>query len=115
MDASNPFGGNAAQQRKKPIMSSINVMRAQLCWGRPDLWNHRECLLFLGLRCKKEQTGMLICSKFLTQAEDKCGDPKDKDKLPSKSLKKFCRVAWKLQVIKVKATTPTTTTATTST
>ncbi|CAK0852628.1 unnamed protein product [Prorocentrum cordatum] len=112
-----PFGGTAAEQRKKPLMTGINVMRAQLCWSRQDIWNHQECLLFLGLRCKKEQTGMTICSQFLTQAEDKCGDPADRANLPTKPLKKFCRVAWKLQVIRVKTTTaaPTTTTTITTT
>ncbi|CAK0865212.1 unnamed protein product [Prorocentrum cordatum] len=60
----------AAEQR--PKMSSINTMRAELCWSRVNVWEHQECLLFLALRCLKESTGRGICDKFLLGAQDKC-------------------------------------------
>ncbi|CAK0817498.1 unnamed protein product [Prorocentrum cordatum] len=92
------FGGTTEEQKQKPMMTPINKMRAQLCWSRPDIWNHRECLLFLGLRCKKEQTGMNICSRFLERAPSECGNPSAADELP-KGLKSFCKVAWKIKLI----------------
>lgn len=59
----------------KQLMSRINVLRTQLCWQRPKLWEHEKCLRFLGIHCLKESTGEGICRDFAKQSKQRCDDP----------------------------------------
>jgi hypothetical protein len=56
----------------KPLMARINVLRTQLCWRRPNLWEHEKCLRFLGIHCMKESTGEGICRKLHRGAREHC-------------------------------------------
>lgn len=68
----NPNGAH-----KKPVMQRINVLRTQLCWQRPNLWQHEKCMRFLGIHCMKESTGEGICKAFAKKAKQKCETAKD--------------------------------------
>jgi len=57
---------------KKPVMQRINVLRTQLCWQRPNLWQHEKCMRFLGIHCMQESTGEGICKAFAKGAKDRC-------------------------------------------
>lgn len=75
-------GGNVPHSKKKPLMQRINVLRTQLCWKRPNLWQHEKCLRFLGVHCLQESTGEGICKAFTKEAKKRCetsDDPKFKD------------------------------------
>jgi len=75
-------GGALPPHLHKPLMSRINALRTQLCWQRPNLWQHQKCLRFLGLHCMKESTGEGICTKFTKEANEKCekeDDPRWRD------------------------------------
>merc|ERR1719353_2539407 len=63
--------GVPAHQRK-PLMQRINVLRTQLCWQRPNLWQHEKCLRFLGITCMKASTGQGICREFTKKCNEKC-------------------------------------------
>jgi len=58
--------------KKQSLMSKINSLRAKLCWTRPDLWSHKECLEFLGIQCSKASSGIGICQKFKDGVKDGC-------------------------------------------
>jgi len=77
----------------KPLMNRINRMRAELCWTRPDLWNHKDCLEFLSIVCSKGTTGEGICGRFVDKLKDNC-----KDDLDAKHNKLFCDMAKKLKM-----------------
>jgi len=62
---------------KKPLMKRINVLRTQLCWKRPNLWQHEKCLRFLGLHCMEQSTGEGICKAFTKKAGQKCKTSED--------------------------------------
>merc|ERR1719265_2314789 len=62
----------APAHAKKPLMKRINVLRTQLCWKRPNLWEHEKCMRFLGLKCMQESTGEGICKAFTKKADEKC-------------------------------------------
>jgi len=79
----------------KPLMSRINTMRAELCWTRPDLWSHKECLEFLGIVCEQGSTGEGICTKFKDGLPNKC--KKDKE---SGVRKLTCDIAKRLKIAK---------------
>jgi len=63
--------GVPAHQRT-PLMQRINVLRTQLCWQRPNLWQHEKCLRFLGITCMKASTGQGICREFTKKCNEKC-------------------------------------------
>jgi len=67
----------AGASKKKPLMKRINVLRTQLCWKRPNLWQHEKCLRFLGLHCLQESTGEGICRAFTKKATEKCKSAKE--------------------------------------
>lgn len=69
--------GRVPHHVKKPIMKRINVLRTQLCWKRPNLWQHEKCLRFLGIHCMQESTGEGICKAFTKKATQKCKTAKD--------------------------------------
>lgn len=63
---------------KKPLMKRINVLRTQLCWKRPNLWQHEKCMRFLGLHCMQESTGEGICRAFTKEAKNRCETSNDR-------------------------------------
>lgn len=69
--------GGLPDHVKKPLMKRINILRTQLCWQRPNLWQHEKCLRFLGIHCLKESTGEGICRKFTKEATKRCKTEKD--------------------------------------
>jgi len=69
--------GDVPHHVKKPLMKRINVLRTQLCWKRPNLWQHEKCLRFLGIHCMKESTGAGICKAFTKKAGEKCKNSDD--------------------------------------
>lgn len=70
-------GQNAKSKKPKAVMKRINVLRTQLCWKRPNLWQHEKCMRFLGIHCMKESTGEGICKAFAKKAKEKCETAKD--------------------------------------
>lgn len=70
--------GDVPEHVHRPLMARINVLRTQLCWKRPNLWQHEKCLRFLGLHCLQESTGEGICRAFTKKAKEKCGASTDK-------------------------------------
>jgi hypothetical protein len=60
--------GNA----KKPLMDSIEVMRATMCWYRSDLIEHEKCMDWLVEHCEKEVSGQGICKKMPDYVKHKC-------------------------------------------
>mmetsp|Transcript_18376 Transcript_18376/g.48508 ORF Transcript_18376/g.48508 Transcript_18376/m.48508 type:complete len:603 (+) Transcript_18376:128-1936(+) len=73
----------------KPLMDSINAMRAELCWTRPDLWSHQECMDFLGLHCAESSTGHGICTKFTDGVKELCAEEWREDG----GSGRYCKVA----------------------
>jgi len=78
----------------RPLMSSINKMRAELCWLRPDLWNHEECLKFLGISCAIGSTGEGVCRRFATKVSKECEEETDKNQ-----RKAYCKMAKALRTV----------------
>jgi len=70
-------GGKEPAHVKKPLMQRINVLRTQLCWKRPNLWQHEKCLRFLGIHCLQESTGEGICRAFTKEAKKRCETSND--------------------------------------
>jgi len=68
---------NPDHKHKKPVMKRINVLRTQLCWQRPNLWQHEKCMAFLGIHCMQESTGEGICKAFAKKAKEKCETAKE--------------------------------------
>jgi len=64
----------AAETVVKPLMNSINIMRADMCWRRPDFWAHEKCIKFLGVACMGGSTGKGICHTFATDMAKKCAE-----------------------------------------
>lgn len=56
----------------RPLMNSINVMRAEFCLRRPDLMQHEKCLRFLLEHCVKESSGYGYCAEFLGMLSNQC-------------------------------------------
>ena len=71
---------DAIAKAEKPLMNQINVMRAKLCWMRPDLWEHQDCLDFLGVSCRDFNTGSGICREFREGIKKRCAEDKGKGK-----------------------------------
>jgi len=69
--------GERVPRLKKPLMERINVLRARLCWERPSLKNHEDCMRFLGLHCDEESTGEGICRDFEEYVEEACKAGRD--------------------------------------
>lgn len=78
----------------RPLMSGINKMRAELCWLRPDLWNHEECLKFLGISCAIGSTGEGVCRRFAKKVAKECEESTDK-----KEKKAYCKMAKALRTV----------------
>merc|ERR1740121_2539478 len=107
----------------RPLMSSINKMRIELCWKREDLWQHNECLDFLGLKCTDTRTGVGICARFRKKIVNQCVSAKKEvkkakkkkaKKKARKAVKRWCNMA-KYMGEPVPQKTTTTTTASTVT
>merc|ERR1719272_2170315 len=60
----------------RPLMNTINVMRAEFCLRRPDLLEHEKCLKFLLKRCMKETSGYGYCTEFHEILEKSCDEGK---------------------------------------
>lgn len=63
---------------QKPLMDKINIFRIVMCWGRPDLLNHKQCMKFMLKHCASESTGQGYCEKLYALILAKCkeGDAK---------------------------------------
>lgn len=85
-------------------MGSINIMRVEMCWQRPNLMKHKKCMKFLGIQCAKGSTGEGICEKFTKKMSKACEeDSLDEDYVHAHSEKEseelhrvHCKVAKKL-------------------
>jgi len=84
----------AEEQEGRPEMNSINKMRAEMCWLRPNLWDHQECLKFLAVTCALGSTGEGTCGRFAKKLAKECKGQKD-----PKLRKKFCRMAKALKIV----------------
>jgi len=80
-------------KKVRPLMNRINQMRAQLCWTRPDLWNHEDCLKFLGLKCSRSSTGQGVCGQFKDGVKERCEN--EERKLAREA---YCKLARKLKI-----------------
>merc|ERR1719359_2690766 len=69
--------GDMPDHIKKPLMKRINILRTQLCWKRPNLWQHEKCMRFLGIHCMQESTGEGICRAFTKEAKKRCKESND--------------------------------------
>jgi len=78
----------------RPLMNNINKMRAEMCWLRPNLWDHQECLKFLAVTCALGSTGEGMCGRFAKKLAKECQREKDK-----KLRKKFCKMSKALKVV----------------
>lgn len=85
----------------KPLMTGINTFRAQLCWTRPDVWNHEDCLEFLGFNCKGSSTGEGICCKFRQQLKEQCEKETDEAK-----RELYCGMGRELKVFEAEPPAP---------
>jgi len=54
----------AGKTGSRPLMNTINVMRAEFCLRRPDLLQHEKCLKFLLEKCTKQTSGYGYCTEF---------------------------------------------------
>merc|ERR550537_1969441 len=53
-------------------MNPTDIIRAQMCLGRPDLLQHKKCKEFLTQRCKTQTTGAGYCKKWKQIVTKKC-------------------------------------------
>jgi hypothetical protein len=58
----------------KPSMDDIEVMRANLCWNRPNLLQHEDCMKFLLDTCETETSGEGICRKLALYLKHHCAN-----------------------------------------
>jgi len=63
----NTLGGGS-----RKLMNKINVFRIVMCWGRPNLLEHKKCFNFMTKHCQKETTGEGYCEKFWNLIKQKC-------------------------------------------
>lgn len=56
----------------KPSMDDIEVMRAYMCWNRPNLLHHEDCMNWMVDHCKKETTREGYCRKLALYLENHC-------------------------------------------
>jgi len=63
------------ENNNRPLLNSINAMRAKLCWTRQDFWHNRKCIKFLGILCREGSTGFGVCSRFAQDAQKRCDHP----------------------------------------
>mmetsp|Transcript_80343 Transcript_80343/g.260379 ORF Transcript_80343/g.260379 Transcript_80343/m.260379 type:complete len:489 (-) Transcript_80343:154-1620(-) len=64
-----------ALNKTKPLLNKINVMRADMCWDRKDLWAHEKCVKFLGIMCSQGTTGHGTCDNFIKSVREHCDHP----------------------------------------
>jgi len=57
---------------KRPMMDSIEVMRAMMCWGRPKLIEHEKCMKWMTDNCQEETTGEGYCKKLRRYVKAEC-------------------------------------------
>lgn len=68
---------------KKKAMDPIENMKAMMCWGRPKLLDHKDCMDWMVKKCKKETSGEGYCKKLRRYIKSKC----------KKGVKKGCDYA----------------------
>lgn len=56
----------------KPMMSNIDVMRAEMCLGRPRILKHKPCMKFMTKHCKTHTTGQGHCKEWWKMVADAC-------------------------------------------
>lgn len=61
-----------ASGEEKTVMDQIHLMRVELCWLRPNLLQHYECLEYLGHSCLTHTSGVGICKDFTEVANEGC-------------------------------------------
>lgn len=71
---------NVEKRLKKPLMQGIHVMRMNLCWARPDLISHDECMKYMVNRCSKETTGQGLCEKLDIYVVKMCSEGREEAK-----------------------------------
>lgn len=74
---------SATVNHAAPVMQTIDIMRSQMCWGRPNLHKHEDCLEYLGMHCDVTSTGEGICLKFRKMVAERC------EKEPDLALKEL--------------------------
>lgn len=57
---------------KKPMMDNVEVMRTMICWGRPKLLDHKDCMQWMVKNCKAETSGEGYCRKLRKYVKSKC-------------------------------------------
>jgi len=62
----------AGKTGSRPLMNTINVMRAEFCLRRPDLLQHEKCLKFLMEKCMVQTSGYGYCTEFHEILEKEC-------------------------------------------
>jgi len=80
-------------KKTRPLLNKINVMRADMCFERADLWTHEKCVKFLGLMCSEGSTGHGTCDNFVKSAREYCDNP------ASEAMIKMCEIVEKLNLI----------------
>lgn len=70
--------GPGEESSKKPMMDDIEVMRAMMCWGRPKLIEHEDCMNWMVGHCKKETTAEGYCKKLRKYIKSKCKKGQEK-------------------------------------
>jgi len=71
---------------KKPMMDSIEVMRAMMCWGRPKLIEHDKCMKWMSDNCMEETTGEGYCKKLRRYVKAECRKGKEKACMYAKKM-----------------------------